>query len=249
MLGRHLKKAFIIKDGAIFISDAHENLNRNGFLNFLIALDTKEIKTPQLFLMGDMFDFLTGYADNTINFYERHISLINKIANEIEVFYVEGNHDFVLSKLFKNVKIFPISLQPVSLQTEQNISVEIAHGDNFLPFFSKYALLFLRLKWFLKIMNSVDILLKFKISNWILNRLKFKKLDYKIKNFKHFITPKMRNYSADIVIEGHYHQGEILSINNKVYVNLPAFASNQSYFIVEYANGKINFTRKSLKGH
>ncbi|MBE2984142.1 UDP-2,3-diacylglucosamine diphosphatase [Campylobacter sp. RM9344] len=239
----------IIKNGAIFISDAHENVNRDDFLRFLQSFDRGEISAPQLFLMGDMFDFLAAHAKNTVKFYEKHIELINKIALKTEVIYIEGNHDFVLSSLFKNVKVFPISAQPVNFKTELAQSVQIAHGDNFLPFVSKYALLFLRLEWFLMFMNFIDILCGFKISNWILNRLTVKKLDYKISNFKAFISPKMRHYSADIVIEGHYHQGEIFDIGDKIYVNLPAFACDQSYFIVEYRDEKINFARKSLKGH
>ncbi|MCD8212614.1 MAG: hypothetical protein LUC34_00900 [Campylobacter sp.] len=61
--------------------------------------------------------------------------------------------------------------------------------------------------------------------------------------------PKMQHYNANIVIEGHYHQGRILNINDKFYINLPAFACNQSYFIVEYENEKIQFAQRSLKGH
>ncbi|MGG7047442.1 MULTISPECIES: UDP-2,3-diacylglucosamine diphosphatase [unclassified Campylobacter] len=239
----------VIQDGAIFISDAHENANRDGFLRFLQAFERGGICAPQLFLMGDMFDFLTAHSVSTCKFYVKHIKLIDKISQKTELFYIEGNHDFVLGKLFKNAKIFPIQAQPVKFLTANGKSVEIAHGDNFLPFVSKYALLFLRLEWFLRFMNFIDILLNFRISNAILQKLTLKKLDYKIPNFKAFITPKIRYYNADIVIEGHYHQGQIFDIDEKIYVNLPAFACEQSYFVVKYQNQSIKFERKNLKGH
>ena len=98
-------------------------------------------------------------------------------------------------------------------------------------------------------MNFMDRILNFKISNAILTKLKSKKLDYKISNFSDFIAPKMRHYETHVVIEGHYHQGKIFNINNKFYINLPAFACDRSFFVVEYANEKLQFARKSLQGH
>ncbi|MBR8463536.1 UDP-2,3-diacylglucosamine diphosphatase [Campylobacter sp. faydin G-24] len=245
----HLNDKVQIKDGAIFISDAHENSNRDGFLKFLKAIDSGEIAATQLFLMGDMFDFLSFYATNTVQIYAEHIALINKIALKIEVIYIEGNHDFNLINLFKNVKIFPIELQPLRCETPFGNSVQIAHGDNFLPFVSRYTLLFLRLKWFLKFMNFLDILCGYKISNAILSSQINKKLDYKIPNFKDYISTKMQHYNAKFIIEGHYHQGEIFDIKDKIYINLPLFAYDQSYFIVKYQDEKLKFARKSLKGH
>lgn len=241
-----------IKNGAVFVADAHVNENRTEFLSFLELINSGKIAATQLFLMGDIFDFLTGYGDYTAKFYAKYIDLIEQIALKIDVFYIEGNHDFRLKNLFKNVKIYEISKQPVSFfitENNEKKSVQIAHGDNFLPFFSKYALLFLRLKWFLRFMNFLDILLNFKISKSILKALTKKKLDYKIKNFKGFISPKMRHYNANFVIEGHYHQGEIFNINEKFYINLPTFACEQSFFIVKCQNHKIEFMQKNLKGH
>lgn len=236
--------SFEIKNGAIFISDAHINENRNELYGLLNLINEGEIKTSQLFLMGDIFDFVTGYTEYSFKFYQDYINLIESIAAKIEVFYIEGNHDFRLKRLFKNVKVYEISEQPVKFKANKRC-VNIAHGDNFLPFVSKYALLFLRIKWFLIFMNFIDRLLNFRISKRILNYLKFKKLDYKIPNFKAFITPKMSHYNADIVIEGHYHQGCVFDIDKILYVNLPAFACDQRYFIVEYSNDNIKFVEKN----
>jgi len=188
----------IIKDGAIFIGDAHENVNRDGFLKFLHAIDNGKIpEPPQIFLLGDMFDFLTGEGEYTREFYAEHLGLINKISEKIEIFYFEGNHDFRLLNLFnkreicdgrdmqgrKGVKIYDICAQPANFQTTSGEHVQIAHGDIFLPFIDKYALRFLRLRWFLKFMNALDKILDFKISKAILDKLTKKNLHYKIPNF------------------------------------------------------------------
>ncbi|OUT13324.1 UDP-2,3-diacylglucosamine hydrolase [Campylobacter concisus] len=255
----------VIKEGAIFLADAHENVNRNGFLKFLRAVDSGEIKEPpQIFLLGDMFDFLTGDGEYTREFYSEHLNLINKISQKVEIFYFEGNHDFRLSNLFdktreiwderemlcyKSVRVYDIYDQPANFKTINEEHVQIAHGDIFLPFVDKYALRFLRLKWFLKFMNALDKFLHFKISKAILAKLTKKNLDYKIPNFKELMGKHLQGYEAGIVIEGHYHQGEQFNIYDKFYINLPCFACEQSYFVVEYAQQKLNLLKMSLKGH
>ena len=245
-----MPEQIVVKSGAIFIADSHENENRESFWHFLCALKSSEIKTPQLFLMGDMFDFLAGECEFFVKFYERYVRTIDDLGEEMEIYYFEGNHDFNLAPLFKNVKTYPIGAQPVKFASECGQSVLIAHGDIFLPFVAKYALRFLRVKIFLKTMNFFDKFLNFRLSKRILNKLKRKILDYKIPNFKNLAEAKMRRYNAfyeaDVVIEGHYHQGKQYTIGKQKYINIPSFACEQSYFVVEYGQN-IKFARKSVK--
>ena len=245
-----MPEQIVVKSGAIFIADSHENENRENFWHFLCALKSGEIKTPQLFLMGDMFDFLAGECEFFVKFYERYVRAIDELGEKMEIYYFEGNHDFNLAGLFKNVKAYPIGAQPVKFASECGESVLIAHGDIFLPFVAKYALRFLRVKIFLKTMNFFDKFLNFRLSKRILNKLKRKILDYKIPNFKNLVEAKIHRYNAfyeaDVVIEGHYHQGEQYTIGKQKYINIPSFACEQSYFVVEY-DQNIKFARKSVK--
>ena len=245
-----MPEQIVVKSGAIFIADSHENENRENFWCFLCALKSDEIKTPQLFLMGDMFDFLAAQCEFFVKFYEPYIDVINEISKKTEIYYFEGNHDFNLAPLFKNVKAYPIGAQPVKFASECGQSLLIAHGDIFLPFVAKYALRFLRVKIFLKVMNFFDKFLNFRLSKRILNKLKRKILDYKIPNFKNLAEAKMRRYNAfyeaDVIIEGHYHQGEQYTIGKQKYINISSFACEQSYFVVEY-DQNIKFARKSVK--
>ncbi|EAL6670347.1 UDP-2,3-diacylglucosamine diphosphatase, partial [Campylobacter coli] len=55
----------LLQNGAILIADAHENDKRRGFWEFLQALKRSEITTPQLILMGDIFDLLIGEISAT----------------------------------------------------------------------------------------------------------------------------------------------------------------------------------------
>ena len=245
-----MPEQIVVKSSAIFIADSHENENRENFWHFLCALKSGEIKTPQLFLMGDMFDFLAGECEFFVKFYERYVRAIDELGEKMEIYYFEGNHDFNLAPLFKNVKAYPIGAQPVKFASECGQSLLIAHGDIFLPFVAKYALRFLRVKIFLKVMNFFDKFLNFRLSKRILNKLKRKILDYKIPNFKNLAEAKMRRYNAfyeaDVIIEGHYHQGEQYTIGKQKYINISSFACEQSYFVVEY-DQNIKFARKSVK--
>ena len=49
-----------LQEGAILIADAHYSDKHPEFYAFLKALDSGQIKTKQLILMGDMFELLFG---------------------------------------------------------------------------------------------------------------------------------------------------------------------------------------------
>jgi UDP-2,3-diacylglucosamine hydrolase len=73
-----------IKEGAIFVADAHINEKRDNFLKFLQSIKEEEIKTSQLFLMGDIFDLLVGNVKYTYKTNQKYIDLINKISKKIK---------------------------------------------------------------------------------------------------------------------------------------------------------------------
>lgn len=234
-----------INADALFLSDAHENTNKTYFLEFLLALESGKIAMPsQLFLLGDMFDVLLG-AGSFKSTFARHIELINTLAQKCEIIYFEGNHDFCLKSLFKNVKIVPIEAQPLNLEFAGK-SVQIAHGDIFLPPLTQRALALLRKPFLLGILDFFDKLCARKISKSILRSQMHKKLDFKIPQFPKKIEQRMANFSADIVIEGHWHQGVSFEVKNKFYINLPSFACERSFFMLEYRDCKIQILKRSL---
>ncbi|MGP1485184.1 MAG: UDP-2,3-diacylglucosamine diphosphatase [Campylobacter sp.] len=241
----------IIKNGAVFIADAHENANRNSFNLFLNLIKSEEIRPTQLFLMGDMFDFIASQTDFFVDFFKKEIELLNELAEKIDIYYFEGNHDYNLSSLLKNIKIYPINSQPAMFKTLFGDSVAIAHGDMFLPFFTKYSLLFLRTNFFLKTINFVDNVLNNKISKLILAKLADKKLDYEIENFEKIAKKRCSFYNAKIVIEGHFHQGksfEFISPKKQFYINISSFACKQRFFIVKYDKQKFSLSEMDVRG-
>ena len=218
-----------IKPGAIFIGDAHAGASRPQFLKFLRALCSAQSLPPQIFMMGDMFDFLanTTYVQR---FYEEEIALINELSRKCEIFYFEGNHDFNLREIFPCAKVYPNAAQPAKFICESGEAVQIAHGDLFLPRLTQFALLSLRNRTFLKFMDLLDRALKFKISKMILKSQEGKNLYKKMPNFKDIIAPKIDFYAANLIVEGHYHQDEILYFGEKKYINLCSFGAGSKIY-------------------
>jgi len=229
---------------AIFLSDSHENASKHKFLELLRAFKNGKVALPsQIFLLGDMFDFLT-FTTYSKHFFSEYITLLNELGNNCEIFYFEGNHDFNLASILPNVRVYALSAQP-ALFSFNGLKVALAHGDIFLSTKEMLTLKILRNKALLKVLNYIDTALNFKISKKILSYQNVKKLDYKIPNFASKMVPRLRKYNADVVIEGHYHQGVAMDIEGKFYINLPCFACEQSFFMLECADFKIQIQKRS----
>ncbi|AJD02409.1 UDP-2,3-diacylglucosamine hydrolase [Campylobacter lari] len=235
-----------IKENAIFIADAHENENRRGFWEFLQALKDEKIQTPQLFLMGDIFDLLIYEVKATHDFAKAYIDLLEELADKIEVIYLEGNHDFNLAKFFKKVKVFSIKQQPLLCEFQDKTLVKLAHGDIFLKPFLQFCLKSLRNHYLLLFLNFLNIISKEKITQKILKNQNKKQLIRKIPHFSTLVKERLKYYNIGFVIEGHYHQDVFLKNKDIKYLNLATFAYKESFFIVKYES-EIRFHKIELK--
>jgi len=218
-----------LKEEAIIVADAHyPNHQKEAFLSLLNSIKTKELKIPQLILMGDIFDLLVGNSPYLKDRFKKEIELLDSIAKEIEVIYLEGNHDFYLKPLFKNIKVIPLQKQPL-LGKFNDKTIAISHGDIFItPLNYKIYTKVIRNPLILKILP--DLIAKYKLKS-----MQKKSLCKDIKNFKDIVKQKGKLYKSDIIIEGHFHQGVVL--NN--YYALPSFACNEKFAIVK--NSKLEY--------
>jgi len=213
-----------LKKGAILIADAHYPNHNKSLLDILKALESGKIESPQLILMGDIFDLLVGGSTYLKSIFKTEIELIDKLAKKIEIIYIEGNHDFNLKSLFKNVKIFKIEQQPVEFKYDTK-TVALSHGD-------KYQMN-LSYKIYTKLIRN-PIILKLLPEFIAKNKLASmydKKICKEIENFDKLAKSIAHNYKADIIIEGHYHQGVV--VDN--YISLPSLACSAK---VGVFNGK-----------
>lgn len=173
--------------------------------------------------MGDIFDLLFNKNKFLYEYSKNAIDLINKLSQYIEVYYLEGNHDFLLKEYFMNVTIFTRENQPVKC-TLHNKTIYLSHGDRYetgiiYNIYSKVVRT--------KFITSIATLLIKKII------YKLKKQEKCYKNYKLIINKIkliIKNYPENsLIIEGHFHQGII--IDN--YISLPSLICQKKISILK----------------
>lgn len=226
----------IIQNNAIFIADAHHNTERSQLNNLLTKLKLGNIQSTQIFLMGDIFDFLSEEIDYFKSLNNQIIVLIQELSQTHEVVYLEGNHDFNLHKIFPNVTVFQRKEQPLFIKQENKI-IALSHGDIFTPYSYNIYTLIIRNHKFLQFINFLDI--NNFLSKFVEKKLMKKNLCHKQSNYLNFIKNRIKSYNSinitDLIIEGHFHQG---SISDK-YINIPSLVCDNKYMI--YQNNEFSF--------
>jgi UDP-2,3-diacylglucosamine hydrolase len=221
-----------IKENALFVADAHYPHHGKEFLLLLEKLESGKIATPQLFLMGDIFDLLFGYNDYIRTFLEDEIALLDRLSRSIEIHYFEGNHDFLLKDIFPNIKMYPRESQPVVFHLGEK-RVGISHGDRYAQGFD-YDL-------YCKIIRSKYLITLLRpMGKWLiddrLGKLAKKKICRPMKQFEERVSEIAALYGdIDLIIEGHYHQGRKIG----KYVSLPSLACQKQVAVVR--GGEICF--------
>ena len=205
-----------LKDGAVFIADAHYK-KENEILYYLL-LDLNDSPPPQLFLVGDIFHLLLDFP-YLIEYNKKVIKLINEISKKTEVYYFEGNHDFCLDGIFYDSVIL--------IKEIKKDGICINHGDLYLDdkfyiFYSKI----IRKKKFMKFINIVTFNF---INNWLFKLILSKKVRCdKMKEFDKLAKMKIDLYKdCRLIIEGHYHQNE----RYENYLNLPSLYCQKAYLM------------------
>ncbi|TLD85037.1 metallophosphoesterase [Helicobacter sp. MIT 11-5569] len=235
----------IIKENAIFIADSHHN---NLYQNTLdsIFIELLESKKCQIFLMGDIFDFLVGPVTQSIKDNQHTLELLEKLSLKHEIYYLEGNHDFLLDTIpyFKKIHYFPLSKQPILCSFNGKISY-LAHGDVFLGWNYKVFSKIIRNKFLITFLNLFSKILYPKITHFLQNRsIKKKNINQHFaQNFEKFSQERIIKYLSRLpilrdsyIIEGHFHLGITTRSREINYIGLPFFACKKKYFIVKCAN-------------
>jgi len=230
------RKPLELKEGAFIVSDAHYSHRREEFLDFIKAIYKKELLPTQLILMGDIFDALFGGINATYRANQELIKLLNTISKEIEVIYLEGNHDFNLAKFLPNVHLFPIKQQPLEA-TLYDKRVYLAHGDFDGTALYKVYSSFIRNSFTLFLLQHIDNFSNHTILKYVEKHLNKKDDCKRLDGFCEFIRERIHGrFACDFFIEGHFHQNCSFGVDDFEYINLAAFACNQSYFIIKYSN-------------
>ena len=226
-----------IEEGAIFVADSHYPHHGDEFLGILQEIDSGELSTPQLFLMGDNFDILFGcneYVKRVSSKTQKAIDILNRISQKIDIYYFEGNHDFLLKDIFPHITIYPREQQPRIFALDGK-RVGLSHGDRY-GVDIKYELfsLILRSRLFLTILKPWGK----EIIDDQISKLSKKDICHPFAEFEKRVDNILSSYSGvDLVIEGHYHQSKIL----EDYISLPSLACQHEVAVV--GDGRVIFTK------
>ncbi len=218
--------SFILKDEAIFIADSHYNKKNQEFKIILEKIKNNKIFCSQIFLMGDNFDFLSNEIKYFKNRNKDIIELLNSLSDSFEIFYLEGNHDYNLSKIFPNIKVVKREKQPLLLEYEDK-KIALSHGDNFINWHYNLYCKIIRNSYFLYFLNFLDV--NFFISKKIEKALENKNICHNLNYFEELVNKRVKNYTEDIIIEGHYHQAKSYKIRNQEYINIPSLCCQKSF--------------------
>ena len=233
------------QENAIFVADSHHHGCYQETLESLF-LEFLKLSKRQIFLMGDIFDFLVGPVKRCSKDNHRALILLKELSLKHEVHYFEGNHDFLLDSLpfFENIHYYPLNSQPVRFSFNQK-DAYLAHGDVFLGW---HYWLFTRLERCEALIATLN-LFAFCLYPKILAYLKSKREKKKQHRQKsptdfqkfaaHRVCCYLKNYSLSAdsyIIEGHFHHGQMTKIETINYIGLPFFACKKKYFVVEYAD-------------
>jgi len=216
----------IIKEGALFIADSHYPHHGDDFLLLLQKLSLGEIQPPQLFLMGDNFDLLFGHNDYIQTFSKEAIVLLQELSKTMEIYYLEGNHDFCLKELFPDIHVYSREEQPVHFMLHEK-DVAISHGDKYVTG-AGYDLYCKLLR------NQITLTLLRPFEKFIIDhrmqKLSQKKICRTFHGFEKRVEAILSHYEdADLVIEGHFHQAKRVG----KYISLPSLACQREVGVVK----------------
>ncbi len=236
-----------LQEGAVLVADAHYADYRPLFKSLIDKIESGTIETTQLVLMGDVFDLLFAPMSRLQSNEADIIRQLNRLSQKIEIIYLEGNHDFLLKKIFPRMKIYTLAQQPVAARFKGK-SGWLAHGDwgGDLKFrvFTKI----IRSSFNLFFLNLLDRLFFYRISDGFRRRLASKKICSDFRGFEEHIKKRFLDHPGykGWFVEGHYHQGSSFSMEALFYRNLSALACNQSYFVVQSNKDEISLSECTL---
>lgn len=241
-----MRRLELLED-SIIVADVHYGSYRRDFLEFLQEININ--KTHQLILLGDIFDFLSAYSKRSCEVSKELICELNRLSKEIQIVYIEGNHDFKIGPLFRDMEIIERRKQPFVMNFG-NQKVAFAHGDGGANIGHKIYISFIANRATLMILDFLD---RWVLKNFIVDSV-YKRLEKKILKCKEFdfgVIAKKRvkrlKVKTDYLIEGHFHQNMNIKENNICYIATPSFACNQSFFIVKSSrDGELSLDLRSF---
>ncbi len=232
---------------AVFIADAHlkglEDPNQKRLCSFLETL--KDI--DMLFILGDLFEFWTGYNQILEYHYAPILNQFKRLKESgTKMVYVEGNHDFSVAPFFKEILEGDVYSDSADIRLDGK-RVFLSHGDT-VEHSSGYKIWrrFLRSSFFKIIIKITPPSLVWNIAMRLAKRSRGnpKRGDVLNRLQGEFAREKIRQ-GFDVVMLAHSHVPGVseATVNglNGIYANPGDWIKEYSYLV--YENGEIKLYR------
>ncbi|WP_052100332.1 hypothetical protein [Helicobacter sp. MIT 05-5293] len=217
----------------------------------------------QVFLMGDIAHILVGYLSSSIKANEILLESIAALSVKCEVWWFEGNHDFGLSALhsrLSKVNFVPRKSQPKPFQyilNHERKRILIAHGDCFLGRKYEIYIRTISARLSLYALNLADSVTFGNLYTFVAHKINQKNIHSGQIEFMPFAQKRIQAYQnyalihqweyPDIIIEGHFHLGQIHTSCQSLYISLPSFYFNGSIFAIQSIRKKSTHLYKEEK--
>lgn len=113
----------------LVLSDLHiQDANDPLYSSLLHVLGSEAQPQDTVVLAGDVFDLFVGGKEVFLRRYSAFFEMLKALVRRgVQVHYIEGNHDFLLKRVFKEAGV-PLHEASVELKLEDR-SIYVAHGD------------------------------------------------------------------------------------------------------------------------
>ncbi len=218
-----------------FISDLHLNEQfPDSCALFYKFFNTLPEDTKAVYILGDLFEV---WIDDRLNntFLESIKNILKSAAEKFPVYFIRGNRDFLIGKLFAkqtNIKILP-DIHKISLYGH---NVLLIHGDSLCSLDKKhiYFTKIIRNPITVFIANLLPIKLKILIANKLrsISKNKYKNNDAAIYDVcQDTVAQIMQQYSADIMIHGHTHKPNVYNYKHFIRIVLSDWHDNAQILV------------------
>ena len=233
-----------MKTPLYFISDIHlklqttpDEMDRREKLYRL--LDHIRNTGGSCFFVGDLFDFYFEYPDlipkSYADFYQK---VLDMKKDGIELHFMVGNHDYWVDGFMTDVLMDKVYFDDTTLEINGK-KFYITHGDGLLSWDHGYRLLkkVIRSRFFIWMFRWLHPTLAYKIANSI---SKSGRHDPHSEDFNKDVRIEIQNVAKthfdngfDYMICGHYHLGEMFTVNKGKLAVLGDWFHKPSYAVFD----------------
>lgn len=212
----------LMKNHTLFISDVHLRPSHKELTNrFAYFIQHQADQADALYILGDFFHRWIGDDDHN-PFHDYIISLLKKISSNIPVYFMHGNHDFIIGNQFAKSTGITLIPDPSIIQLYDQ-KILLTHGDSLCTLDKKHQ--FYRKLYRNKGIKKILMLTPLRFRQNIAVNLRKKSITRTRDLPMHILDVKpesvvnlMKKFKTNILIHGHTHRPNIheITIDNKI---------------------------------